>query len=176
LLAGTALFAAAAAPAGASTAQETVTSGSLAFLGGTPANVVFPATVLNGTDQVKTAGQAFDISDATGSNAGWNVTATSTTFTSGTHLFSNSATTAQTAPTDACDSASTCTLATNSVTYPYSLPAGTTAPAATKLFNAGANTGMGSQTITPTWSLAVPATTFAGVYNSSWTFTLVSGP
>lgn len=49
------------------------------------------------------------------------------------------ATTVQTAPTDTCDT--TCTAATNSVAYPYTVPAGTTAPTATKLYNAAAITG-----------------------------------
>jgi hypothetical protein len=176
LLACSAVFGMAAAPAGASTASETVTAGSLSFIAGSPSNITFPTTVLNGTDQVKTQPQTLDISDATGSNSGWSVTATSTTLTSGAHSLSPGATTIQSAPADACDSASTCTLATNGISYPYALPAGTTAPPATKMYNAALNTGMGAQTITPTWSLAVPATTFAGVYNSTWTFTLVSGP
>ncbi|MEN0013494.1 MAG: WxL domain-containing protein [Solirubrobacteraceae bacterium] len=167
--------------ASAATASETVTAGSLSFIGGTPGNIAFPGVTLNGSDQVKTQTQAFDVSDATGSNSGWAITATSTTFTAGgTHTLSNTATTIQSAPTDTCDASSTCTLATNSISTPYVLPAGTTAPTATKMFNAAAGTGMGNQTITPTWSLAIPSTTWAGgagsPYTSTWTFTLVSGP
>jgi hypothetical protein len=60
------------------------------------------------------------------------------------------------------------------------MPADVAAPTAAKMYNAAAGTGMGNQTITPTWSLAVPATTWAGgagnPYTSTWTFTLVSGP
>src|SRR5262249_35030881 len=114
-----------------------------------------------------------------GSGAGWNVTATSTTFTTGggsPRLLSTSATSITSAPTDVCDGGSTCTAATNSVAYPYVLPAGATAPTATKLFNAAASTGLGNQTVTPTWKLAVPASTFAGTYTSTWTLSLVSGP
>ena len=69
-----------------------------------------------------------------------------------------------------------CTLATNSVTYPYVLPAASTAPTATKMYSAAANTGLGNQTVTPTWRLSVPASTFAGAYTSTWTISLVSGP
>jgi len=54
-------------------------------------------------------------------------------------------------PTLACDSGATCTLATNTTSYPYTLPAGTTAPTATKLVDTSANTGLGDQTATPTW-------------------------
>jgi hypothetical protein len=67
---------------GATTASVTLTAGSLAFINSTPASTVtFPATTLNGTNQNITATLAFDIGDATGSGSGWNVTATSTTFT-----------------------------------------------------------------------------------------------
>jgi hypothetical protein len=164
-------------PAGASTGTATITAGSLAFVS-TPPNVSFTAT-LTGTDQTVTATQAIDVGDATGSGAGWNTTATSTTFSTGgatPKTLSNAATTVSATPTDACDTGSSCTLATNAVTYPYTLPAGTTAPTATKLFNAAANSGMGNQTVTPTWRLAVPANTSPGTYTSTWTLSLVSGP
>jgi hypothetical protein len=172
----------AASSASAATASETVSAGSLSFINSTPGNVTFPGVTLNGADQVKTATQAFDVSDATGSNSGWAITATSTAFTAGGgHTLSNNSTTIQSAPTDACDASSTCTLATNSISTPYTLPAASgTAPTATKMYNAATNTGMGNQTITPTWSLSVPSTTWAGgagsPYTATWTFTLVSGP
>jgi len=88
----------------------------------------------------------------------------------------NGSTTVTAAPTQACDASVTCVLPTNSITYPYTLPAGGTAPAATKLYNAAASTGTGAATITPTWKLAVPATASVGTYTSTWTFSLVSGP
>jgi hypothetical protein len=47
---------------------------------------------------------------------------------------------------------------------------------ATKLFNAAAASGIGNQTVTPTFKLAVPANTYAGTYTSTWTLTLASGP
>lgn len=176
-----ALFGIAASPAGAATASQTVNAGSLAFLNSTPGNVVFPATTLDGTDQVRTQSQAIDVGDATGSSAGWAITATSTLFTAAPgRTLDPASTTIQTAPTRACIAASTCTLANNAIPYPYTLPAGATAPTATKMYNAAANSGMGNQTVTPTWSLALPATTWAGggasPYTATWTFTLVSGP
>jgi len=67
-------------------------------------------------------------------------------------------------------------VATNSVSYPYSLPAAASAPSATKLFNAAVNTGEGNETVTVTWSLAVPSTAQPGTYTSTWTLSLVSGP
>lgn len=180
LLATAAVVLASAAPSMATTASEQVNAGSLSFINGSPANITFPATNLNGSDQTATQTQAFDVSDATGTNAGWNIQATSTTFTAAGHTLPATATTIASAPADACDGSSSCTLANNSVSFPYTLPAAATAPAPTKLFDAAANTGMGSQTVTPTWSLYVPSTTWAGgaanPYTSTWTLTLVSGP
>src|SRR5439155_5241632 len=111
--------------------------------------------------------------------AGWNITLTSTTFSTGggsPHTLATTATTVQSAPTVTCDSGYTCTLATNSVTYPYTVPAGATAPTATKLFNAAANTGTGNETLTPTFRVTIPANAYVGTYTSTWTLSLVSGP
>jgi hypothetical protein len=167
-------------PARAGTvASVTVGAGTLSFISGTPSTAItFPSTTLNGTSQTITATLAFSIGDATGSGAGWNVTATSTTFTSGSHTLPTTATTVQTAPTPTCNSATTCTPATNLVTFPYTLPAAATAPTATKLFDSAANTGLGDQTFTPTWTLMIPAGAVASAtpYASTWTFSLVSGP
>jgi WxL domain surface cell wall-binding len=158
----------------------TLSAGSLAFINGTPAATIsFPTATLNGTGQTVTAPLAFDIGDATGSGSGWDVTATSTMFTSGAHTLAGTATTIQSMPTASCDSgAPGCTSATSTVSYPYTLPAASTPPSATKLFNAPVNTGMGNQTFMPTWSLAIPADAVASTtaYTSTWTFSLVSGP
>ena len=166
-----------AAPAGATTASETVTAGSLGFAS-TPGNVTFPGTTLNGQNKTVTASQPFDIADATGSGAGWNITATSTLFTTGSHTLAAGSATIATAPSaPTCDSGVTCTVGgATTVSYPYSLPAAAIAPTATKLFNAPAGTGMGDQTVTPTWTLAIPGNAYAGNYSSTWTLSLVSAP
>jgi hypothetical protein len=164
-------------PAGATTASATLTAGSLGFAS-TPGNVTFPSVALNGQNRSVNASQPLDIADATGSGAGWNVTATSTLFSSGSYTLPAGATTITSAPAAAtCDTGVTCTpAASNSVSYPYSLPAANTAPTATKLFTAGIGTGMGDQTLNPSWSLAIPANAYAGNYTSTWTLSLVSGP
>ena len=171
------LLAVVAGPAGATSATATLSAGSLAFINSTPAAVSFSAT-LNGTNLTPTSNQGFDVGDATGSGNGWDITATSTTFSccSGAHTLSTSATTIQSTPSVACDASSTCTTATNSITYPYTLPASGVAPTATKIFNAASNTGLGNQTVTVGWQLAVPSSTFAGTYTSTWTLSLASGP
>ena len=167
----------AAAPAGATTASETLTAGSLGFAS-TPGNVNFPGTTLDGTNKTVTAPQPLDIADATGSGAGWKITATSTLFKSGSYTLPAGATTIGSAPgAPRCDTNVTCTAGgTTTVTYPYTLPAAATAPTATPLYNAPAGTGMGDQTVTPTWTLAIPANSYAGSYTSTWTLSLVSAP
>src|SRR4051794_12882789 len=116
----------------AATGTANLSAGSLAFVS-TPPDVTFNAT-LNGVDQTTTATQALDVSDATGSGLGWNITATSTTFSTGggsPHTLLTTATTVQSAPSAVCDGGNACTTASNNVAYPYSLPAGSSAPTAT---------------------------------------------
>lgn len=161
--------------ASATTATATLSAGTLGFINSTPGNLNVSGT-LSGVDQTLSTTQPFDVSDATGSGTGWDITATSTTFTSGSHTLSTAATSITSPPSVACDTGSTCTAATNSVPYPYALPAAATAPTATKFVNATANTGMGNELITPTWKFAIPASTYAGTYTSTWTLSLVSGP
>jgi hypothetical protein len=167
----------AAGPAGATTASATLNAGSLGFAS-TPGNVTFPSATLDGSNKTVTASQVLDIADATGSGAGWNITATSTLFKSGSYALPVGATMVSTAPpAPTCDTNVTCTVAgSTTVSYPYILPAGATAPTATKLFNAPVGTGMGDQSLSPTWTLAIPANAYAGNYTSTWTLSLVSAP
>lgn len=161
----------------ATTADATVTGGTLSLINSTPGNVSFPSVTLNGANQTVSKTQAFDVSDARGTGVGWNITATSTLFTSGANTLPAGSVTIASTPSVACDVGVTCTLATTSaMSYPYTLPAAASAPAATKMFNAAVDTGMAAQTVTPTWNLAVPASARAGTYTSTWTFSLVSGP
>ena len=164
-----------AAGAGTGNATATLTPGVLSFVS-PPGNLAFPAVTLDGQDQTTTASLPIGISDSTGSGAGWQLDATSTTFTDGSDSLPASAVTVDTAPTVGCDQGATCVLAQNAVSYPYVLPAGTSPPVATALFSAASGTGMGDQTVTPVFSLEVPANAAAGAYSATWTFSLVSGP
>lgn len=155
---------------------ETLTPGTLSFIDGTPGNVTFPSTPLSNTSQTVTAAQPLIVADASGSGNGWSISATSTTFTTGSRTLPNDATTVSAQPSIACKASTTCTPATNLVSYPFSLPAGGTAPTARKLFSADVDTGLGAQRITPTWRLVIPPTAYTGTYTSTWTFTLMSGP
>lgn len=158
------------------TATQQISAGSLAFLNSTPGDVTFPPVALDGTDRQNPATQVFNIGDARGSAAGWSLSATSTTFTSGSDTLPTDATTITSFTGLACDGGSSCTPASNAITPPYALPAGAPAPTATKMFNAQAGSGMGNQSFTANWRLSIPAATPAGTYTSTWTFTLGTTP
>ena len=156
------------------TATATLTAGALGLTA--PMSVAFSAT-LNGHDQLVSSSQALDVLDGTGSGLGWNITATSTTFVNAeSDTLSTAAVTELSGPSQACDASSSCVLATTNVSYPYTLPAASVAPTATKVFNAVAATGLGDQTSTHTLELAVPSAAKAGVYSSTWTYSVISGP
>ena len=151
----------------------TLTGGALSLV--TPAAVGFSAT-LTGSDQTVPATQAIDVVDGTGSASGWNVTLTSTQFaTGGSNLPVNSV--SDQGAIGSCDTGVTCTLADNSATsYPIAVPAGTVAPTAVRIMSAASGTGMGAQSWTHNMVLAIGGNATAGTYNSTWTYSLVSGP
>lgn len=115
--------------------------------------------------------------DTRGTGAGWNLTVTSTQFTTGGLTPQTLATNASslTGVSSAC-ATGTCTNPTNAITYPVAVPAAAVPPAAVKFFNAAANSGMGKFTITPTVGVFVPGSTFAGTYTSTLTLSVVTGP
>ncbi|MBK8902314.1 MAG: WxL domain-containing protein [Anaerolineaceae bacterium] len=150
----------------------TVTGGSLTI--DAVDNPAFPGVTLNGTSQSVSDSIAIDVQDLRGSGAGWQLEVTSTTFTNGTQTLPTTALSI-TDVISACDG-TTCTDPTNGYLYPLTVPADATAPSAVAFFDAALNTGLGDFTITPTFSLAVPATTYAGTYNSTITLTVANVP
>jgi hypothetical protein len=153
-------------------------SGSLTI--GAPASTAFSGVTLNGLNRTGTATVALTPSDLTGNAVGWNIQATSTTFTT-LSLINGASRTLPVTATTVTGAASTagsgtCNLPTNTVTYPVTLPAAATAPTAVKVFNAAAATGGGAMTVTLSFQLAVPASAYAASYTSTWTFTIASGP
>jgi hypothetical protein len=142
----------------------------------TTASPSFSASLPAG-DQTPTYTLPLGVLDTrTGSAAGWNLTITSTQFSAGSgHTLATSASRAQSVAS-ACAGGASCVSPTNSVTYPLTVPAGSTAPSAVKLANAAAGTGTGIFTVTPTIGVTVPANSFAGSYTSTLTIALVSGP
>lgn len=149
------------------------TGGSLSV--GSPSTVALPAVSLNGSDAQTTSSVALTPSDGTGSGSGWNVSVTSTTFTkTGGKTLPTSASTITSGSVSS--ATGTCVLPTSSITYPVTVPAAATAPAAVKVYNAAAATGTGPSNLTLGVQLAVPANTYSGSYSSTWTFTIASGP
>ncbi|MFL5845103.1 MAG: WxL domain-containing protein [Solirubrobacteraceae bacterium] len=156
------------------TAQGTV-SGSI-LSASTSATPTFTADLDSG-DSTPTYTIPMSVQDTRGTGAGWNVTITSTTFSTGGGSPKTLATSASslTGVVSACTTG-TCTSPANAQTYPLAVPAGTTAPTAVKLFNTTANNGMGRFTLTPTIGVSVPQNAFAGTYSSTVTVSIVSGP
>ncbi|HUA72443.1 MAG TPA: hypothetical protein VMA96_15215 [Solirubrobacteraceae bacterium] len=147
-------------------------SGGLSFT--PPASISWPSTALTGRDQSITTPLSLSPNDETGSGAGWNLTATSTTFTSGTYTLPTSA--ASITAASATAGTGNCSLPSNQIAYPVTVPAGTTAPMGAKVFDAAAGTGSGPVNVSLTAALNVPGNARTGTYTSTWTLTLASGP
>lgn len=169
------LIVATTAIAGTVTATATVTgAGSLGLSHG--ATAALGAVTIDGTDQSVAYTIPLSITDARGNGTGWNATITSTSFTDGaSHTLPTSASSIS-AVAVACVAGGSCTSPTNNATYALAVPAGTTAPAAVKLFNAATSTGMGRFTITPTVNVGILGNVYAGTYNSTVTVAIASGP
>jgi WxL domain surface cell wall-binding len=156
------------------TATGTVSGSTLSV--STASSPSFSANLDSG-DSTPTYTVALTSQDTRGTGAGWNETITSTQFTTGAPNNYTLATNASTVTgVTQAGASGTNTAATNSITYPVSVPAGSGPPTAVKLFNAAANTGMGKFTITPTVGVFVPQNSFAGTYTSTVTLAIVSGP
>jgi hypothetical protein len=109
-----------------------------------PSSLGFPGVTLNAYSQSVTVNFTGTPDDETGNGSGWNLNATSTTLTNGTSTLPTTATTI----TAATPSAATgnCSMPTNAVTYPLTLPAGASPPTAAELFNAATSTERGRRT------------------------------
>jgi WxL domain surface cell wall-binding len=136
------------------------------------------SVTLDGTDQTASYTLPITLTDSRGSGAGWNLTITSTQFSTGGGTPNTLPTGASTitAVSSSCKAGSTCTNPTNSVSYALGLPAGSTPPTAAKFFNAALNTGLGKFTVTPTVQVSVAGNAIAGTYTSTVTLAVVSGP
>jgi len=140
-----------------------------------PTSVSATPVTLNGTNQTTTYTLPLSVDNTgMGNGNGWNLTITSTTLTAGSHTLATTASTIQSAPTvggctNSCPS--------NTITYPLTIPAGSTTPTPVKFFNAAAGTGKGSGiTVTVTVTVAIPANTFQGSYTSTVNVVIASGP
>jgi hypothetical protein len=138
-----------------------------------------------------TSHQSYTVNDATGSGAGWHVTTSATTFTTGTASLPNSGTfstaggtssvSSTSAPTAACSTGATCLLPSNLTAYPVAITTAATAPTASTIYDTNPLTGLGSITVgigaNPVgWWVTVPASAVAGTYTSTVTMQIISGP
>jgi hypothetical protein len=139
-----------------------------------PTSFSWPSTALTGRDQSISTGLNLSPDDETGSDAGWNLSATSTTFSSGTHTLPTTA--AMITAASATAGTGSCSLPNNQISYPLTVPAAATAPSAVKIFDAGQGTGAGPVNVALSASLNVPGNARTGTYTSTWTITLASGP
>lgn len=151
-----------------------------------PSSLSWQTVSLTGFTQTKKATLSITIKNGSGATSGWQVDATMTTLkTAGGSKLpdtavslngSSSSATASTAPTAACATGSTCVLPTNSVTYPFTVPAATTAPTASACVSAADTTGLGAATVPLDAWLHVPGDAKAGTYSATITLSIVSGP
>ncbi len=166
-IAAVALVASTAALAGTLTTTATVT-GAAGLSLNLPSNPSVTDT-LDGTDQTVSYAPVLGLVDARGSGGGWNLTISAGAFSDGAgHTLAAGSVGSVAA---ACHAGSTCTAATNAVTYPLTI--GSTA---SKFFNAAANTGLGKIDVTPTINVSIPGNAYAGTYTTTVTIAAVVGP
>lgn len=175
LLAG--VFFAATALLGGTALAATVTlnGGNLSI--STPVIGDFSDVNLNGNAQTTDASLGtFDVTDARGTGAGWNVTVQSTQFASASHTLPTGSISLS-EPTVAKKYASSNTVPTI-VGGPYSINQYSgSSPVAVKIASAAVDAGMGAYTFSPsTMTLSVGADAYAGVYTSTVTVSVVTGP
>jgi len=121
---------------------------------------------LDGTDFTQAFSFTMQVAGAT--NSGWNITASATSFTAGTHTVSPATVTS--VAYNSCTGGN-CSAPTNSVTWPIALTG-----IAQKIENAAAGTGKGTINLTANMTMPISGNMFAGSYASTLTLAVVSGP
>lgn len=183
------LLAAAALPLGSAFADQDTSTGTATISAG-PLELTVPSAInwtatLTGYDQAVQTPVDLNVTDATGSASGWNVTLAATHFQDGTKqlpsntLSVNGSATSKddaTAFAQACATGSTCVLPSNATTYPVAVTTAASNPTAVKIASAAADTGLGSVDLDANFWLSLPANVKAGTYVSTLTFNLNTGP
>ena len=142
---------------------------SFSFTVNTASPVTAPGVTLNGDDQTKSFTMQYTVAYTGGqNNAGWNVSASATTPTSGLNTLPALAVTGV---TNASCTGGGCVNPTNSITWPITLSA-----SAQKIFNAAATTGQGTVVLTATFQMTYPANAMPGTYASVVTVNGTTGP
>ena len=159
-----------------------------------PSSLTWSATG-TGLNQAAVDGNSGDqqltATDNTATGAGWHITVSATTFTTGPKSLSNtgavdftgsvSSSAASTAPSATC--VGPCTRPTDTTTYPVVMTTAGSSPTAYTVYDTSVSTGEGVMTIGGSsaanpigWWVQVPAAAYAGVYTSTVTLEVVSGP
>jgi hypothetical protein len=135
--------------------------------------------------------QQFSVDDETATGAGWHITVSATTFTTGTRTLPDSGTlvftgstssiTTTTGPGATC--LTSCTPPANATTYPVAITTAASSPTPVTVYNAVAGSGLGPATLgghgtaSPAgWWVSIPGSALAGAYASTVTVAVVSGP
>jgi hypothetical protein len=113
-----------------------------------------------------TAVQALDVSDATGSDAGWSITATS--------IGLETPVSVTVTPTANCGGTAAC--AVPAVSSPLIVGVGGTTSRAIKLLKVPGTLGGRNESVTLMWRLAVPPSRHPPAHAAIWTVSLVTGP
>lgn len=144
----------------------TIHGGPLGFSSSSP---TLSPVEITGLDQITTGKLGlFDIKDARGTGAGWQITAQATDFVSRAdpgHIIKAAGLTISEPP-------SVIVIAGNNPPQSSSGPL----DAPLKFLSSPVNGGMGRYRTEPKVSLDIPADTFSGIYDSTLTTTLISGP
>jgi hypothetical protein len=163
-----------AAPA-APAAPDLITSGSVG-------SATSPSAItLDGNNHTVTYKVAASLTTIVSSTAQWTLSITSTQFsTGGAHpsTLSTTASTITSAPSVTCLAIiGNCLTPTNTISYPLTVPAASTAPSAVNYYSGSTPSGLVlTFTITPTINVFLPASTAPGTYTSTVTVVLSNGP
>ena len=130
------------------------------------------ALTLNGHNKTVSYKLTFILNNK--STSGWNVTISATQFKSGSHALPLNASKVKSMPVASCRTGTCINPASpGTISYPVTIPI---TPVMAKFYNAQAGTGIGSFKISAPISTLVPGNTYAGIYTSTITIALVSGP
>lgn len=165
--------------AGTATTSLSITGGTLTQNVTTTAPSATPVSY-SSSAQTTTYNLGVAVNDARGllltdPASGWNLTITSTLFTSGGSTLPAGASTITT-PNATCTTLLSCTPSVNTVAANSAVPAGATAPTAAKFYSTAIGTGGGTSTVAPVVTVTVPAFQVAGTYSSTLTIAVVAGP
>jgi aryl-phospho-beta-D-glucosidase BglC (GH1 family) len=155
--------------------QSLATDGNLTVSGNF--NGATTSVQLNGHDQTASYSLSVLATNMLTSGSAWHLTIASTRFTntSNPSIKLSQSASQIVGVSVACNTASYCTQLINNTTYPILLPASNTPPAVSFL-QANSYSGMGTFSVTPAINVQIPGNAYAGVYTSTITLAVVSGP